>query len=172
MENNDKNKIDSSNKSFELKDKNANKTLEIDDDDDANKLDDTKKDEKSSLSKEEKRKRIIDIINAVTLRLLFIAEAIVYLLFTTCIINNTAFLVLIINILVIIADGLYIVIKRHGVELKWFSISIASFTIIFIISNWVLVFHKLNLKDPGCLNASLTSLNSGNFCFTVHLHTY
>jgi hypothetical protein len=116
-----------------------------------------------SITKEEG----FEIFHSIFVRILFILEAIVLLLFVICIVKSYYYIFLIPFLLVIIADGFYVVIKRKGKEYKWFSISVASFSIIFIVSAWVLVFYKLNVRDPSCQNSTLTSFTNGDFCFSV-----
>lgn len=111
--------------------------------------------------------KLLDIFNVITVRFIFTAQALVYIVLTVYIVDNKYLLLLIINLVIIIIDGLYVIIKRNGKEFKWFSISIASYTIVFIVSNWVIVFYKLDLKDPGCLNPNITSLNSSMFYMKV-----
>ena len=115
------------------------------------------------------RSYFCDLFRAITVRCLFLVEASVLLVFVKCLLNNYYYLFLTALLVVIIADGFYVVIKRKGKEYKWFSISVASFSILFIICVWVIVFNKLDTNNKSCQNSTLTSFQfmSEKFCFTV-----
>jgi hypothetical protein len=104
----------------------------------------------SSFRKKKLHKKLWDIFLSCLTRIVFVVES-AYVIYYLCVVsNNYYFCFLITGMVLIAADGAYVVIRRHGKEHLWFSISSFTYTGIMLISIWFLAFDKFFSLENKC----------------------
>jgi hypothetical protein len=94
--------------------------------------------------------KIWDIFLSCLTRTVFLLES-AYVIYYLCTFSkNNNFCFLVIGMVVIAVDGAYIVIKRHGREHSWFSLSSFTYTGIMLTSIWFLAFEKFFSLENKC----------------------
>jgi hypothetical protein len=69
--------------------------------------------------------------------------------------NNFYFLFFLIPVLIIIAETLYICIKREGRDFKWFSLTAFAYTILMTVAIWITSNDNYNMGNIKCQNSSI-----------------
>ena len=64
-------------------------------------------------------KNIKRYLNSIFIRLMFLALPCFHIYLVSCIYSNSLFYILFVYIIVILLDGIYVVVKRHGNEHHW-----------------------------------------------------
>lgn len=127
----------------------------------------TTEQEKTKALKEANRENCNNITRCIITRFIFLSMSIMIIVFSVLIKKDNYIAFTSILLVIIIADGIYIAVKRKGYEYDWFIVSIMAFSVVFIIMVWILVFTKLDLGDPSCLNRTLTFLMSPRYGLKV-----
>ena len=66
-----------------------------------------------------KYKNIKRYVNSIFIRLMFLSIPCFHIYLVSCIYSNSLFYILFVYIIVILLDGIYVVVKRHGNEHHW-----------------------------------------------------
>lgn len=147
--------------------------------------------EKTSIANQEtlteKLKKCYRIFAAQVIRLVLIIECGFCAYFTSCILNDYFYMIMLCGIVIIIIDGIFVSVKSKGRERKWFegflicnfstikiffrfSISKFAFICIYLITICRLVVYKnLEQNDDSCKSANMT-FSSRPTCFQVQFY--
>lgn len=106
---------------------------------------------------------VIDIFLAILVRLVFILEALFCTYYLSIVVDSRFEYFSIIGVFIIIVDGFYIIILRHGKEYTWFSISCLTYSMLMINTIWQLVFIKYDMKNHDCPASSNSTIDPPGF---------
>lgn len=127
-------------------------------------------DKEKLLAGERKRSKweiVIDVTLCLLVRFIFIVESSFWIYYTIGITGNRNLLWLMVLLILILLDGLYLSLFRHGYEHSWFLVSVFLFTIITLVFIWTTSLIKLTMPFNNCPDYTdeLTYVN--NFNLTV-----
>lgn len=117
------------------------------------------------------RQVAFDIVNTIIVRILMIIECGFLIHFTKCIINDYNAYILFLFVIIILADGFYVVFRKLGKDHKWISISMLMQTFVFVIAIWTLLFWRIDSKDFHCTRSTdkVLLLSKKKSCLDVSL---